>query len=221
VRVTNSSSNLHSLNVSAAVLSRGARGATVADLQSRLKAAGFDPGGVDGDFGPQTRTAVIAFQQANGLNADGVVGPKTWAALGAASTTPTTTPTTPTVPVDSFEPATGTTYAARGTGYYPDASAMEGGFVDRQGKPLATLQDFLAGRSSYVSVAMDSNAFPYGTHLRIPELEQKYGRKIDFRAVDTGGAFKGKGTSRIDICTANRSASLDSTINGPLHLVVP
>lgn len=70
-----------------------------------------------------------------------------------------------------------------------------------------------------VSVAMDSKAFPYGTKLRIPELEAKYGKQIDFRVVDTGGAFKGKGTSRIDVCTANRKASLDPTINGPLTLV--
>ena len=89
---------------------------------------------------------------------------------------------------------------------------MEGGFFDRKGKPLHTLQDYLAGKAPFVSVAMDSKAFPYGTKLRIPELEKKYGQKIDFRVVDTGGAFKGKGTSRIDICTANRRASLDPVI---------
>jgi peptidoglycan hydrolase-like protein with peptidoglycan-binding domain/3D (Asp-Asp-Asp) domain-containing protein len=111
-------------------------------------------------------------------------------------------------------------FLARGTGYYPANSKLEGGFNDRKGNPLNTLQDFLAGRAPYVSVAMDSKAFPYGTQLRIPELEQKYGRPIDFRVVDTGGAFTGKGTSRIDICTANEKASLDSTINGSLHLEV-
>jgi 3D (Asp-Asp-Asp) domain-containing protein len=96
---------------------------------------------------------------------------------------------------------------------------MEGGFLDRKGKPLHTLQDFLSGKAPYVSVAMDSKAFPYGTKLRIPELEKKYGRPIEFRVVDTGGAFKGKGTSRIDICTANRKASLDPTVNGKLTLI--
>jgi 3D (Asp-Asp-Asp) domain-containing protein len=125
----------------------------------------------------------------------------------------------PRIPVVSTSLA-GRAYPARGTGYFPDRSAMEGGFVDRKGKPLHTLQDFLAGRASYVSVAMDSTAFPYGTKLRIPELEAKYGRPIELRVVDTGGAFRGKGTSRIDICTADRRASLDPTINGPLHLVV-
>jgi hypothetical protein len=65
---------------------------------------------------------------------------------------------------------------------------------------------------------MDVNAFPYGQHLRIRELEAKYGRAIDFRVVDTGGAFRGKGRSRIDVCVSNRSASLDATINGTLHI---
>lgn len=109
-------------------------------------------------------------------------------------------------------------FVARGTGYYPDGSALEGGFKDRKGKPLRTLQQFLAGSASYVSVAMDSNAFSYGQRLRIKELDAKYGKSIVFRVVDTGGAFRGKGTSRIDICTANRKASLDPTINGSLHI---
>jgi hypothetical protein len=108
---------------------------------------------------------------------------------------------------------------SRGTGYYPDSSAMEGGYVDRKGKKLNTLQDFLEGRAPFVSVAMDHTAgIPYGQPLRIAELERKYGRQIPFRVVDTGGAFKGRGTSRIDICTRNKQASLDPTINGPLTL---
>lgn len=110
-------------------------------------------------------------------------------------------------------------YTAKGTGYFPDNSPMEGGFQDRKGNPLHTLQDYLAGKAPYVSVAMDSTAFDYGTKLRIPELEKKYGRLIDFRVVDTGGAFKGKGTTRIDICTASQKDSVDATINGQLTLI--
>ena len=191
----------------------GSSGSDVKELQRALQKKGFDPQGTDGKFGANTRAAVIAFQRANGLKPDGVVGKDTRAALfGPAS--PSAPPRTG--PVDGFE---GQKYKARGTGYFPDSSAMEGGYVDRKGAKLNTLQDFLAGRAPFVSVAMDSKAFPYGTKLRIPELEAKYGRQIEFRVVDTGGAFTGKGTSRIDVCTANRKASLDATINGPLTLV--
>lgn len=109
-------------------------------------------------------------------------------------------------------------FVSRGTGYYPDSSALEGGFVDRRGVKLRTLQDFLAGDAPYVSVAMDSNAFSYGQRLRIKELDAKYGRSIELRVVDTGGAFRGKGRSRMDICVKNRSASVDATINGTLHV---
>lgn len=109
-------------------------------------------------------------------------------------------------------------FVARGTSYYPHNSALEGGFLDRKGRKLQTLQQFLAGDAAYVSVAMDTKAFPYGTRLRIHELNEKYGREIVFRVVDTGGAFRNKGRTRIDICTANRTASLDPTINGQLHI---
>jgi 3D (Asp-Asp-Asp) domain-containing protein len=112
-------------------------------------------------------------------------------------------------------------FTTKGTGYFPDKSALEGGFKDRLGKPLRTLQAFLAGDAEYVSVAMDSKAFKYGTRLRVKELDAKFGRSITFRVVDTGGAFKNKGRTRMDICTANEKASLDPTINGPvLHVDV-
>jgi len=56
----------------------------VRELQQALITAGYDPGSVDGTFGPATEAAVTAFQQDNGLSADGVVGPDTAAALNSA-----------------------------------------------------------------------------------------------------------------------------------------
>src|SRR5581483_6418764 len=50
-------------------------------MQQRLADLGFDPGGVDGQFGPGTERAVMAFQQSKGLEPDGVAGPQTLAAL--------------------------------------------------------------------------------------------------------------------------------------------
>ena len=65
-------------------LRRGAQGSAVQDLQARLRAAGHDPGPVDGDFGRRTDLAVKAFQAHRGLAVDGVVGPQTWSALTGA-----------------------------------------------------------------------------------------------------------------------------------------
>lgn len=58
----------------------GDRGPSVSDLQRLLRRHGHAVA-IDGIFGQQTRTAVIGFQNSRGLAADGVVGPKTWAAL--------------------------------------------------------------------------------------------------------------------------------------------
>ena len=55
--------------------------ATVRSLQRALKESGFNPGAIDGIFGNATQAAVINFQLSNGLLADGVVGPRTAAAL--------------------------------------------------------------------------------------------------------------------------------------------
>ena len=51
------------------------------DIQTALKNAGFYTGVVDGKIGPMSKKAIEEFQKANGLQADGKVGPKTWAAL--------------------------------------------------------------------------------------------------------------------------------------------
>ena len=47
------------------------------DLQKTLKALGFDPGPIDGLPGRKTTAAVVAFQTANHLQPDGIVGPAT------------------------------------------------------------------------------------------------------------------------------------------------
>ena len=59
------------------VLRTGSKGQEVKDLQSRLAGLGYYTGEIDGEFGPGTKEAVTAFQKANGLEADGIVGEET------------------------------------------------------------------------------------------------------------------------------------------------
>ena len=129
------------------------------------------------------------------------------------------------------------------TEYYPfekNLSArekrMEGGPVDRRGKPLYTLEDYVDGIAPYVSLACDSlGGAPgnveefriYGFKAWIPKITEGIAAYIDnpktlpmaieFRLVDTGGAFRGKGKKiraagyePIDICRRAKPASKNS-----------
>jgi peptidoglycan hydrolase-like protein with peptidoglycan-binding domain len=62
-------------------LHQGSSGQEVRELQEKLQHAGFDPGNVDGEFGHNTEHAVLAFQNAASLTADGIAGPHTMQAL--------------------------------------------------------------------------------------------------------------------------------------------
>ena len=73
-------------------LRRGSQGDEVADLQTILNARYGADLEVDGNFGKATEAAVKAFQKANGLTADGVVGPKTWKSLGVKAEVPEPVP---------------------------------------------------------------------------------------------------------------------------------
>jgi peptidoglycan hydrolase-like protein with peptidoglycan-binding domain len=55
--------------------------ATTMQIQSDLATLGYYKGDIDGFYGPQTTAAVKAFQKANGLPVDGIVGPDTLTAI--------------------------------------------------------------------------------------------------------------------------------------------
>ncbi len=65
-------------------LKSGDSGIQVKRLQQALAAVGYSPGKIDGHYGPATKRALEKFQKAKKLTVDGVLGPKTLAALTSA-----------------------------------------------------------------------------------------------------------------------------------------
>jgi N-acetylmuramoyl-L-alanine amidase len=97
-----------------ALLSVGANGPDVQDLQGVLRLMGHYGGAITGQFNEETLIAVTRFQQAAGLSQDGIVGSATWTKLlppapgespvtiaspPAPATPPATTPAAPTAPL--------------------------------------------------------------------------------------------------------------------------
>ena len=75
--------------LSSASLQLGATGSAVSALQENLSILGYYYGDVTGHYGTLTKAAVLAFQKAKGLTADGIAGTRTLSAidyaLGSAS----------------------------------------------------------------------------------------------------------------------------------------
>ena len=70
------------------VLRMGMSGQDVKDLQKKLNSLGYDCGKVDGEYGMQTFRAVVTFQEAHGLEVDGIAGRMTMAAIEEALAKP-------------------------------------------------------------------------------------------------------------------------------------
>lgn len=147
----------------------------VRDLQNRLIALGYLTGKADGNFGTKTSLALIAFQKANGLTADGVAGAKTLAKLNATgaanasgTASSTTTAAAPTVTFGSISAS-----QVRYVNWYTEGRAKARQF------PNATIYDFSTGISWQVnmfSLGAHADAEPLTTH-DTNEMNRAFGGK--------------------------------------------
>jgi len=86
-------------------LKRGDKGDAVKELQGMLHVLDYNVGPIDGIFGEKTEDAVRKFQAAHKLVVDGIVGPKTWAALEEAVKRPKAAPAPNPAPKPAPAPA--------------------------------------------------------------------------------------------------------------------
>lgn len=69
------------MNLALDELKIGSSGGEVTAIQQMLKCPGYYTLNIDGSFGSKTDASVRAYQKANGLIVDGVVGKQTWTKL--------------------------------------------------------------------------------------------------------------------------------------------
>lgn len=116
----------------------GSRGFDVAVLQLQLNTKDSSRLAVDGDFGPRTKTAVVAFQRRSRIADDGIVGPLTHAALAKGLTLSTVNhnithiaqPTTTTCWAASTAMMTRSNVPAVRARTPPDMIAADGGLLN-------------------------------------------------------------------------------------------
>ncbi len=83
------------LGAATPLVSWGTRGDLVLQTQQKLQQLGYYRQTPDGIYGEKTYEAIMAFQRATGLRADGIAGPDTLLYLGITpSVTPSQTPST-------------------------------------------------------------------------------------------------------------------------------
>lgn len=113
------------------ILKVGDYGEAVKKMQELLIAQGYSCGvdGADGDFGPNTLSAVIKYQKAHGLEADGEYGPLSRASLesGKAETVPAEAPAQSTVskPTVVIPSTNGNASSSKSSGKYTASRLLE------------------------------------------------------------------------------------------------
>ena len=112
------------------IIERGQSGERVRKLQEMLQRAGYDVGTIDGVFGGGTQKAVILFQNASKLNANGIVDKTTWTLLEKAPAAAGSAQAPQAKPATGMKTGAGQRPSARD----PGAVRRSGGDAERGGR---------------------------------------------------------------------------------------
>ncbi len=185
------------------LLKKGSKGDTVKVLQEALNKRGHNLT-VDGIFGEMTEKAVWAFQASRYLQVDGIVGPKTWEALG--------------IVVDDIDIVKGyiNTHITHSIGRPVKYIAIHytAGASSKNGSARAVRNVFLKREASADFVVDDDNIVQIN-----PDLRNYYCWSVgDKKNVYTGGGgLYGKATNKntisIEICSNLKPGTSSSAVN--------
>ena len=172
-------------------LSYGDQGSLVKTLQERLKTLGYAIGRADGIFGSRTRAAVLTFQAENKLDVDGIVGPKTRAALNAETAAPMPLGERAEETIKDLKEAGSTTLAAAGklktaaliTGAVSGAAgtAQEVGLLEGAGDLLKELTTLKTTTNGFVDVINWGVTHWYLGAVIVAFMVWKFAKDIEFR----------------------------------------
>ena len=152
-------------------LQRGDASDAVRDLQQRLIDLGYLTGKADGKFGVSTYRALVAFQRANGLKADGIAGLKTLNLLNSTSALSANTPSITPAPSSNSSSKTPKASSVRYGMWYTEVRARAKLY------PYATIYDFATGISWQVhmfSLGAHADAEPL-TSADTAKMERAFG----------------------------------------------
>lgn len=148
-----------SVPLGARILRNGSEGKDVEDLQRRLKAVGYNPGEIDGEYGPNTASAVKALQKDAHILVDGEFGPDSYAALLALEVEED-------VPEAEDKPATGNVLISGGDAWL------------RTGPGTAYDKAGVAKSGDKLTYANEDNWVPVLTGGRILWVSGKYAKVV-------------------------------------------
>ncbi|MDR6990639.1 peptidoglycan-binding protein [Luteimonas sp. 3794] len=174
-------------------LERDDRGPAVADLQTRLAAAGFSPGTADGIFGARTESAVRSYQASRGIEVDGVVGPNTWAQLNGAPAVETPPAAEPVAPGEVAQVTDGPSNARIAT-LHPELRGQAAEFVNRVEQELGITLRVTSGMRTYAeqdALYAQGRTAPGGIVTQVPAgySNHNFGTAFDVVEVRPDGSI--------------------------------